>query len=348
MSPAATDEFISFEQHGLDLRTWNDTVAHYTVPDERRSWIQVGTTLLPYVAAWALLPLASGHPVLLVLDVLAIAVFWSRMFALMHELAHRALFKHRRTNDIFATIFAALAFTSMHMWRRDHLLHHATNGNMDRRGSWEVWTLRVEEYQSLSRIKRIGYRIYRNPIFWLGIAPTYAFVIDRRIARRYASRRMRISVHLTSAYMFVQCVGLSLIMGWQLMLGATGAMIVFAGGLGAFILFVQHQHEDTYHQAPELWNYTTSALQGSTFLRLPFVMRWMLADAGYHHVHHLVPMVPNYYLKRIHDENPIFHETPEVTLLSGFRCFRVNLWCDTRKRLVAYRDAAVPTGVAVT
>ena len=335
---ADVDFANSFARHGMDLREWQKSIAHYTVPDERRSWLQMANSLIPYIALWALVPLAAHHLWSLALVTLGLTALLVRMFSLMHELAHRALFHHPKTNDAIGTLFGLLTFTSMHSWRRDHAIHHATTGNLDKRGRWEIVTWTVEEYRSRSTLRRLGYRIYRSPVFLLGIAPTLSFLVDRRVPRDDATRRTRTNVYVTNLWMAAEIVAFGFLFGWKLSLGIHMAMIMLAGAIGSMLLFVQHQYEETYHQAPELWDYTASALQGSSYLKLPRPLRWLLADAGYHHVHHLVPKVPNYYLAKLHDENPIFHETPVITLWGACGCYRYNLWCAERKRLVRFRD----------
>jgi len=85
-----------------------------------------------------------------------------------------------------------------------------------------------------------------------------------------------------------------------------------------------------------------ASLRGSSYLRLPLVLRWFTGDIGVHHVHHIAPRIPNYRLQRCHDENEIFHQSPQLTLTSAMRTLRLALWDEEQKRLVTFKEIAQP------
>ena len=107
---------------------------------------------------------------------------------------------------------------------------------------------------------------------------------------------------------------------------------------GVWLFYVQHQFEDAYWEPHENWDYATAAVQGSSHLRLPRVLQWFTGSIGLHHVHHLGPRIPNYRLQRAHDENPIFHAAPVMTIRQGVRALRLTLYDEQARRLVRFKD----------
>ena len=56
-------------------------------------------------------------------------------------------------------------------------------------------------------------------------------------------------------------------------------------------------------------------------------------------MHHLSARIPNYNLQRAHEENPMFHTVPTLTLWDGMRAVRLKLWDEDQKRLVSFAQA---------
>ena len=200
------------------------------------------------------------------------------------------------------------------------------------------------EYRSASRLGRLGYRLYRNPVLMLGVGPSLVFMFERRFPRRGMTGRMLFSVVLTNLALVVWAVGLGLLAGWQTFLIMQGTMLVVAGAVGAWMLYIQHQYEETYYQAGGDWNFELAALQGSSFLALPRPLAWVVGNANYHHVHHLSAKIPNYNLRRAHEEQAMFARTPVVTIASSAHALRLKLWDEERGSLVPFprRSALEP------
>jgi omega-6 fatty acid desaturase (delta-12 desaturase) len=124
--------------------------------------------------------------------------------------------------------------------------------------------------------------------------------------------------------------------GWQTFLLIQGTALVTGGAIAAWMLYVQHQYEETYYDAADDWRFELSALKGSSYLKLPRVLSWVVGNANYHHVHHLSAKIPNYRLRAAHADQPIFRRTPVVTIPSSIRALRLKLWDEERGRLVSY------------
>ena len=124
--------------------------------------------------------------------------------------------------------------------------------------------------------------------------------------------------------------------GWQTYLLIQGTTLVAGGAIAAWMLYIQHQYEDTYYRAAGDWNFELAALQGSSYLELPRALAWVVGNANYHHVHHLSAKIPNYHLRAAHEQQPIFANTPVVTIRSSVDALRLKLWDEERGSLVRY------------
>jgi omega-6 fatty acid desaturase (delta-12 desaturase) len=140
--------------------------------------------------------------------------------------------------------------------------------------------------------------------------------------------------------------GLCALMGWKEFLLVQSPMVLLAGGAGVWLFYVQHQFEDVYWEATDSWSYADAALQGSSYLKLPKLLQFFTGNIGLHHVHHLQARIPNYNLQRAHDENPVFHDVPTLTLWDGLKATRLKLFDEQRGRLVGWREAREPVAPA--
>jgi omega-6 fatty acid desaturase (delta-12 desaturase) len=274
--------------------------------------------------------------------VLALAVptagFLVRTYILFHDCAHGSLLPGRRANTYLGAVLALIVFTPFARWRHDHVVHHATAGDLDRRGIGDVPTLTVAEYNARPWHARLGYRLFRNPAVMFGLGPIYAMVLMPRWIKPSADARIKRSVWRTNLALVVVVGALCWLLGWREFLLVQAPLVVLAGGTGVWLNYVQHQFEQTYWQRPQDWNYTDAALRGSSYLRLPKILQFFTGNIGLHHVHHLNPKIPNYNLQRAQDENLIFDHVPRLSLLDGLRAVRLKLWDEDAARLVTWAE----------
>jgi omega-6 fatty acid desaturase (delta-12 desaturase) len=317
---------------------WKQIVAKYQKPCVRRAVWQVVNTLVPYVALWVLMyfSLSISWWLTVPLAVLA-AGFTVRNFIIFHDCGHGSFFKSKRANDILGFITGVLTFTPYSQWRWEHALHHSTSGDLDRRGTGDVWTLTVQEYLESSRWKRFSYRLARNPIILFVIAPLFLFLVKYRFAAPKASRTERLSVYATNVALAGLVLGLCAIFGWKAYLVLQLIITAVAGSAGVWLFYVQHQFEGVYWERAEEWDYTAAALQGSSFYKLPRVLQWFSGNIGFHHIHHLSARIPNYHLEKCHKAEPLFQTVKPVTLLGSFKSFTFRLWDEQRRKLVGYK-----------
>lgn len=326
-------------------KTWKRDVARYTAPDERRSIGQIASTVVPYFGLWVTAAIIQPGLWAAVGLGLAGAVLLSRMYSLFHDLTHNSLFASRAANARWGTLLGFLLFTPYRWWQRQHSLHHAHTGNLDGRGPGEIYTMTVAEYATASRLRRLGYRLYRNPLILLLIGPSLVFLFERRFPQRGMTPRILFSVVVTNLALAGWAVGWSLLVGWQTFAIITATTLVTGGAVGAWMLYIQHQYEDTYYRSGEDWRFELAALQGSSFLRLPRPLAWAVGNSNYHHVHHLSARIPNYRLRAAHEELAMFAATPVITIRSSIRCFRLKLWDTESESLVSFPRSRRATGV---
>jgi acyl-lipid omega-6 desaturase (Delta-12 desaturase) len=316
---------------------WRGIVAPYQQPSVRRSVTQLSVTLLALGGAFVAMHFAMrvSYALALALSVVA-AGFLVRTFIIMHDCGHGSFFRSRRANDLVGFVTGALTLTPYAQWAKDHAIHHATSGRLDKRGYGDIDTLTVDEYLTLGRLRRIQYRIYRNPVVLLVIGPLWLVLKQRVHTPGSGGRREILGVHLTNAAILLMLAAASLLVGPSKVAAIYAPTVFFAAAAGIWLFYVQHQFERTYWASGKDWDYATAAVAGSSFYRLPRVLDWMTGSIGFHHVHHLSPRIPNYHLRRAHEENPYFHQAYRLTLPESVRAFSLKLWDEQRGRMVGW------------
>jgi omega-6 fatty acid desaturase (delta-12 desaturase) len=325
------------------MAAWKSIVAKYQKPSTWRAIWQIVDTLVPYAALWYLMYLSLSVSRWLLPPLAVIAgAFLVRVFIIFHDCGHGSFFKSQMANDTVGFIAGVLTFTPYYHWRWEHAIHHGTAGDLDRRGTGDVWTLTVQEYLESSRWKKFSYRLARNPIILFVIAPLYLFLIRQRVPSPKANPRERQSVHAMNLALLGMAVGLSWIFGFKAYVLIQLIVLMTAGGAGVWLFYVQHQFEGVYWERGEDWSFVASALQGSSFYKLPRVLQWFSGNIGFHHIHHLSPRIPNYNLEKCHKADPLFQAVKPITLFSSFKSFTFRLWDEKGKTLVGYRHLRKP------
>ena len=332
---------------------WRKPLARYTQPRVWRSLLDLALAVPPYLALSALMVVTFGHVSYFVTLAIAIPTggFLLRTYILFHDCTHGSLMPTKRANVMLGIPLGLMVLAPFSRWRHDHAVHHATAGDLDRRGVGDIITLTVDEYEALDRKGRVAYRIKRNPVVMFGIGPIVAMMIGPRIWTKAQRPRMRHSVMLTDVALAVIVLALGFSLGWERFVLVWMPPAMLAGSAGIWLFYVQHQFEDAYWENTGGWSYADAALRGSSYLKLPKILQFFTGNIGLHHVHHLSARIPNYNLQRAHDENPIFHDVPVLTMRDGIRSMRLKLWDGRTGRLVTFRQAresmAVPPAGAL-
>jgi omega-6 fatty acid desaturase (delta-12 desaturase) len=276
------------------------------------------------------------------------AGFLVRVFVAFHDCAHGSLFPSRRANARVGTVLGLFVLSPFRRWRHDHAVHHATSGDLDRRGVGDIVTLTVAEYHARSRGERVVYRLMRNPLVMFGLGPVFAMIIGPRVVARGARPRMRNSVLGTDAALVAVVGTLCWLIGWRDFLIVWAPAALLAGSVGIWLFYVQHQFEDAYWQNGADWSYSDAAMRGSSYLKLPKLLQFFTGNIGLHHVHHLNSRIPNYNLQHAHDANPMFSGVPTLSLWDGLRAVKFKLWDEEAGRLVTFAQASNARRQALT
>jgi len=240
-------------------------------------------------------------------------------------------------HDVLGFVTGVLTFTPYLQWRHKHALHHATSGDLDRRGTGDIWTLTVLEYVAAPLWKRLAYRFFRNPFVLFVLAPLYLFLIHQRFPSRGIGRRERLGVHWTNGALLLIAIVMSLTIGLKAYVLIQLPVMALTGTVGLWLFYVQHQFEGVYWKRRANWGFAEAALNGSSFYKLPRILQWFSGNIGFHHIHHLSPRIPNYNLESCHRADPLFQTVKPITLLSSLRSFTYRLWDEQRGRLTGYR-----------
>ena len=319
--------------------SWREVLAPHMTPQLRPALLDVATSVVPYLGLMATMFLAFRISYLLVLALaIPAAGFLIRTFIVFHDCAHGSFLPSKRANAILGAVLGVVLYTPFAWWRHEHAVHHATTGDLDRRGVGDIETLTVREYYARSWRGRLRYRLFRNPFVMFVFGPLWVLVIGQRLVKHGMKPRLRRSVLGTDLSLAVVAVALCWLVGWKELLLVQSPPLLLAGAAGIWLFYVQHQFEDAYWQTSDTWSFDAAALQGSSHLALPRILRFFTGNIGLHHVHHLSARIPNYNLQAAHEAGGLDGVTT-LSLRDGLRAVRLKLWDEDRRRLVTFGQA---------
>jgi len=303
-----------------------------------RSIWQLVNSIGPYVALWAVSIWALQYSFWLSLPSTILAAGFSiRIFIIFHDCGHSSFFASKKANHLWGMITGVLTFTPFYYWTRQHALHHATSGNLDKRGYGDIWTMTVEEYRNASRFTRLKYRLYRNPFVLLVLGPIFLLLIVHRFVRGGGTIKDRISVYGTNLALAGVIGGMIQLIGLPAYLMIQLPILFIALTSGVWLFYVQHQFEGVYWTRQESWDIISTAIHGSSFYKLPAVLNWFTGNIGYHHVHHANPRVPNYFLSRCHRQIPALQTIEPIGFWRSFKSLTYRLYDERKNKLVGFR-----------
>ncbi|MFI5362368.1 MAG: fatty acid desaturase [Elusimicrobiota bacterium] len=327
-----------------DIASLNALLAKYKEPDLIRSLWQLANTALPFAALTVLMHFAHhyGHPWIAFLLAFPTAGFFTRLFIIQHDCGHGSFFKSSRANDLLGGVLGVLTLTPYRYWKQTHAIHHATSGNLDRRGFGDIETLTVAEFEKLSAWGQWKYRVYRSfPILFL-IGPSFHFTVYHRLPTIVPPdwKAERLSILLTDLVLVSILAIASYSVGlWPFLLVQMPVNLI-AATVGVYLFYVQHQFEGTYWRHDKDWDLGQASLRGSSYYHLPKILQWFSGNIGFHHIHHLNSRIPNYALEQAMVENPVFQDVPRMTMLKSLKCFSLTLWDEAQGKLVPFDSHA--------
>lgn len=323
---------------------WYSATKIFETPLRRKALFQVADTLGPYLG---LVLLAAGLSssgvswVFLWPLALVAGLFLVRLFILFHDCCHGSFWPSRKANVAWGWVFGILTFTPFRSWRKSHGTHHAHNGNLDRRGVGDVWTMTLAEYLAASPARRAWYRFYRHPVFLILISPPLLFLAGHRVPDKGAGVSEVLGVHATTLGVVLWVSLLGWWAGWGFLLWFLVPTAYVATVAGVWLFYVQHQFDPGYWERSEAWDPYQAALQGSSFYRLPRWLQWFSGNIGFHHIHHLRPRIPNYRLEECFRAVPELQLPDPLTIRTSLGSLGVHLWDEAHKRWLTFRQAAL-------
>ena len=321
---------------------WTRVLARYRTPILSRSLFEMTVTVVPFAAIFALGWAAlSVSPILALALALANSVFLVRLFMIQHDCGHGSFFASRAVNGWVGRIIGVLTLTPYAVWRQTHAIHHASTGNLDRRGTGDIPTLTVAEYRRKPLVMRLLYRLVRNPLFLFGVVPFYSFCLQNRLpvglmraGWQYWASAMGTNLAIAALAYVLYRLG-----GAELLLFVALPTILLAASIGMWLFYVQHQFEDTLWDHEEDWAVQDAAMHGSSHYVLPPVLRWLSANIGVHHVHHMASRIPFYRLDEVIRDHRALDDVHRITLADSLHCARLHLWDEDQRRLVSFAEA---------
>jgi len=327
-----------------DARRLTQILAIYRKPNHGRSIAELAITALPLVALWmaAWFTFWLGYAWASPLIAIPAAGFLVRLFMIQHDCGHGAFFSHRQANDWVGRVIGVLTLTPYDFWRRTHAIHHASAGNLDRRGIGAVHTLTVREYRALSRWGRLKYRLYRHPLVMFGVGPAYLFLLQHRLPVGLMRNGWQPWASTMTTNLAIALIVAILVwfIGIKAFLLVHLPIMLLAATAGVWLFYVQHQFEHTAWTRNGEWSLHDAALHGSSHYDLPAFLRWFTANIGVHHVHHLCSRIPYYRLPRVLRDHPELRDIGRLTLRESLRCVRLALWDERQNRLMSFHEVA--------
>lgn len=322
-----------------DKTRWREIVDKYREASNWRALWQLANTFIPYVLLWAAMYWTLSNAFWLTLPLALIAgLFLVRIFVIFHDCGHGSFFRSQDANATVGFFAGILTFTPYYQWRWEHAIHHSTAGHLDKRGIGDIWTMTVQEYLESSRWQRFAYVLARNPVVLFLLAPLYMFVVHQRFSTKGSNARERQSVWWTNLALLLMMIGLSNLYGVAEYLLIQLVTVGVAGGVGVWLFYMQHQFEGAYWERGDDWDYAAAALRGSSFYKLPSTLQWFSGNIGFHHIHHLSARIPNYYLQKCHEADPLFQQVKPLTFWASVKSLHLRLWDEQSRRLVGYRE----------
>ena len=323
----------------IEARDWAAALAKYRQPSTVRSLFELTLTLglLLVLLAAAFWSMRVSTTLTVVFSILASAPL-VRLFMIQHDCSHGAFFKSKRANNWTGRIIGVLTLTPYDVWKQSHLIHHSTHGNLDRRGIGDITTLTVEEYNSRTFVGRLAYRLYRHPLILFGVGPVFIFLFHHRLPIGFlkGGAKYWVSAMGTNITIVALLIFGGVTIGWGHVLLVFLLVTMPAAVMGVWLFYVQHQFEHTVWDPNETWQLHTAALYGSSYYALPQPLRWMTANIGIHHVHHLNSRVPFYRLQQVLSDHPKLASIGRMTLLDSFKTTKLKLWDPVARRLVPF------------
>lgn len=315
----------------MDLRQYT---RQYAVQDNRLASLSYfGTFAVYFLSLYLAISYAAQWYILLPSGVV-FAFAAVRLYVLQHDTGHHSLFETRTQNEWAGHVLSPFTFAPFEVMKQNHNLHHANIGNLEHRETGEIHTMTLAEWQAAGFWERLGYRLYRNPLILVPLGSAFTYFIRYR----WPKNSSRFGAFGVVLHNLVILAWLGLL---YLLAGAQGLLIwlsfSFLGGMiGVFLVYLQHNFEDTYwDRRPDL-NPAEAALQGSSCLDFGWFFDFAVANITLHDIHHFNARIPSYRLRQCHYNLPQEYGLRRIKFAEALRAMSLKLWDEEKKRLVPF------------
>jgi len=325
-----------------ELKNWNQLIRKYQIPSTKQAILQISNSFSCYILLIALqLYLYDKSFLLSVLVALLNGFLLSRIFIIQHDCGHSSFTKYKTMNEIIGTVSSIFTLIPYRYWAKNHSFHHAHNGQLEVSDIGDIEVFTTEQYSKANWRQKLYYRIYRNPLYLFTIGGFIYVVIYNRFAFVGTDYFKNVRKNVTvSNMLFVITYSL-----FAYMVGVVRFLVVqftnlfFFGVYALWFFYIQHQYEHIFKSKKDDWDYVVAAIKGSTYYNLPCVFHWLSGNIGYHHIHHLSPAIPNYNLRKCHQENPVFLKyTNTITFWQSLKTLRSNLWDEQEQKMISFSE----------
>jgi acyl-lipid omega-6 desaturase (Delta-12 desaturase) len=324
------------------LSNWKEMISQYQIPDNKKAALQVVTTFLAFIGLWVLIYFSIQWSILLSIPLFMLnALFLVRIFVIQHDCGHQSYFNSKKINNFIGTVCSVFSFIPYKYWSKVHNFHHGHSGQLEVVEIGDIPTLTVNEYIGLNNWGKLKYRLFRFPIVTFVIAPVYYFLVPCRYPTysfnkwgKYMWMTLKDNFWIALSYVVVGSL-----VGWPMFLLVQFTLVFLFGVIAFWFFYVQHQHEFSYKQWKHNWDFLLSSIRGSSYYKLPRLFHWLTGNIGYHHIHHLSSLIPNYNLPKVFRERPILSKyVTQITFWQSLKMMRYKLWDEAQEKMISFEE----------
>ena len=325
-----------------ELKNWKEWIRPYTIPNRRKALYQILNTFFPFISIFSLMCYTYHYSQFLTLSLgLVNGLFMVRIFIIQHDCGHQSFLGSHKENDTIGFICSLFTFIPFKYWARTHNYHHAHNAQLDSRDIGDISILTVREYEGLNFLGKLRYRIYRSLLVMFFLGPLYYIFIHNRLPliKMKGWKKEKISLIWCNVSLVIFYTFLSILIGYEKLLFIYLPIIITFSIIAIWVFYIQHQHNPNYKEWKPDWDFLTASIKGSSYYKLPKLGHWFTGNIGYHHIHHLAPRVPFYYLPKPHYHHPIFDKyVTTLNFWSSFKCAFYKLWDEKDQCMITFRS----------
>ncbi|WP_185855952.1 fatty acid desaturase family protein [Blattabacterium cuenoti] len=325
------------------FKNWKKIVKPFYYPNNYKALIHIFNTFIPFIFIWIIIVfyIFNYSKYLTILLSILNSFFLIRIFIIQHDCGHQSFTTSKKVNNVLGFVCSFLTLIPFKYWAKSHNYHHAHNSQLDFRDIGDIRILTVCEYHQLSLLKKIRYRMYRSFIIMFFLGPIYYILIHNRLPliRIRGWKKEKLNLWISNLCFLFFYVFIGFFIGFLKLLFIQFPIVIFFSIVAVWVFYVQHQHNPNYKEWKINWDYCIAAIKGSSFYKLPRIVHWFTGNIGFHHIHHLAPNIPFYYLQDCHRKNPIFDKyVTKINFSGSLKCISYKLWDEKNKKMISFKS----------